>query len=255
MVGSLSKLAIRDVSVTYRAGGHETTAVQGASLTVADGEFVALIGPSGYGKSTILKIVAGLIAPSSGEVEFDGIPVRGVPRGVGMVFQNDALLPWKSVRDNIRLPLTLRKLSQAKRDAEADRLVRLVRLEGFETFYPRSLSGGMRKRVALARTLAYDPTLFLMDEPFGPLDAQTRVHVGREFLEIWERVGKSVIFVTHDVEEAVLLADRVVVMTPRPGRILTEFPVAFPRPRNFEEIRFDRAFIALQRRIWEALQS
>lgn len=255
MAGSLSKLAIRDVSVTYRAGGHETTAVKEASLTVADGEFVALIGPSGCGKSTILKIVAGLIAPSSGEVLLDGVRVRGVPSGVGMVFQNDALLPWKTVRDNVRLPLTLRGLSHAEQDAEVDRLVRLVRLEGFEAFYPRSLSGGMRKRVALARTLAYDPSLFLMDEPFGPLDAQTRIHIGREFLDIWERVGKSVIFVTHDVEEAVALSDRVVVMTPRPGRIMAEFPIALPRPRNYEEIRFDRAFIALQRRIWEALKS
>ncbi|HXP93007.1 MAG TPA: ABC transporter ATP-binding protein [Candidatus Binatia bacterium] len=255
MVGSLSKLAIRDLSVTYRSREGATMAVEGASLSVADGEFVALVGPSGCGKSTILKIVAGLVAPSSGEVLIDGTEVRGIPSGVGMVFQNDALLPWKSVRDNIRLPLTVRGFSNDHQDLEAERLIRLVRLEGFESFYPRSLSGGMRKRVALARTLAYDPSLFLMDEPFGPLDAQTRIHIGREFLGIWERVGKSVIFVTHDVEEAIALSDRVIVMTPRPGRVKAEFAVALPRPRDYEEVRFDPEFIDLQRRIWEALKT
>src|SRR5271157_5578072 len=190
MVSGLSKLAIRDLSVTYRSREGATMAVEGASLSVADGEFVALVGPSGCGKSTILKIVAGLVAPSSGGVLLDGGEVRGVPSGVGMVFQNDALLPWKSVRDNIRLPLTVRGLSRDQQDLEAERLIRLVRLEGFESHFPRSLSGGMRKRVALARTFAYDPSFFLMDEPFGPLDAQTRIHIGREFLSLWERVGK-----------------------------------------------------------------
>ncbi len=255
MVAEPPKLAIRDLSVTYRSREGATMAVEGASLSVADGEFVALVGPSGCGKSTILKIVAGLVAPSSGEVLLDGSEVRGVPSGVGMVFQNDALLPWKSVRDNIRLPLRVRGLSTYQQDLEAERLIRLVRLEGFEAFYPRSLSGGMRKRVALARTLAYDPSLFLMDEPFGPLDAQTRIHIGREFLDIWERVGKSVIFVTHDVEEAIALSDRVIVMTPRPGRVKAEFAVGLPRPRDYEEVRFDPEFIKLQRRIWEALKA
>jgi NitT/TauT family transport system ATP-binding protein len=249
------KLAIRDLGVTYRSDGHLTAALEGASLSVADGEFVALVGPSGCGKSTILKVVAGLLAPSAGEVLLDGAPIKGVPRGVGMVFQNDALLPWKTVRDNVRLPLVVRGLTHERQEIEVERLLRLVRLEGFASFYPRSLSGGMRKRVALARTLAYDPGLFLMDEPFGPLDAQTRIHIGREFLNIWERVGKSVIFVTHDVEEAVALADRVIVMTPRPGRIKAEFPIGLPRPRDYEEIRYTAEFIALQRRIWEALKT
>jgi NitT/TauT family transport system ATP-binding protein len=247
------KLAIRDLTVSYREGGRETIAVEGTSLAIADGEFVALVGPSGCGKSTILKAIAGLLAPARGEILIDGALATGVPTGVGMVFQNDALLPWKTVRDNVRLPLVLRNLSRERQDAEVERLVHLVRLDGFESFFPRELSGGMRKRVALARTLAYDPSLFLMDEPFGPLDAQTRIHIGREFLDIWERVGKSVIFVTHDVEEAIALSDRVLVMSSRPGCIIAEFTVGLARPRAFEEIRFTAEFVEIQRRIWGTL--
>jgi NitT/TauT family transport system ATP-binding protein len=239
--------------IVYSSGRQQTLAVDGATLSVGEGEFVALVGPSGCGKSTILKVVAGLIAASAGSVLVGDEPVRGVPDGVGMVFQNDALLPWKTVRDNVRLPLALRGLTNREQDAEIARLLELVQLTGFEDFYPRALSGGMRKRVALARTLAYDPRLFLMDEPFGPLDAQTRILIGREFLAIWERLGKSVLFVTHDVEEAIALADRVLVMSPRPGRIVAEFPIDLPRPRDYEEIRFEPQFRDLQRAIWHAL--
>jgi NitT/TauT family transport system ATP-binding protein len=198
--------------------------------------------------------VAGLIAASAGEVLVGGEAVAGVPAGVGMVFQNDALLPWKTVRDNVRLPLALRGLGNVEQAAEIARLLDLVQLTGFEEFFPRALSGGMRKRVALARTLAYDPRVFLMDEPFGPLDAQTRILIGREFLAIWERLHKSVLFVTHDVEEAIALADRVLVMSPRPGRIVAEFRIDLPRPRDYEEIRFEPEFRDLQRAIWHALR-
>jgi NitT/TauT family transport system ATP-binding protein len=246
-------VTIRDLRIVYSSERQETLAVDGATLDVGEGEFVALVGPSGCGKSTILKVVAGLIAADAGTVLVGGEPVRGVPAGVGMVFQNDALLPWKSVRDNVRLPLALRGLGAREQEAEIARLLDLVRLTGFEDFYPRALSGGMRKRVALARTLAYDPRLFLMDEPFGPLDAQTRILIGREFLAIWERLGKSVLFVTHDVEEAIALADRVLVMSPRPGRIVAEFSIDLPRPRDYEEIRFTPDFRDLQRAIWHAL--
>jgi len=237
----------------YATGRRQTLAVEGASLAVGEGEFVALVGPSGCGKSTILKVVAGLIAASAGTVLVGDEPVAGVPDGVGMVFQNDALLPWKTVRDNVRLPLALRGVAGQDQDAEIARLLDLVQLTGFEEFFPRALSGGMRKRVALARTLAYDPRLFLMDEPFGPLDAQTRILIGREFLAIWERLAKSVLFVTHDVEEAIALADRVLVMSPRPGRIVAEFRIDLPRPRDYEEIRFEPQFRDLQRAIWHAL--
>ncbi len=246
-------VTIRDLRIIYSSGRQATLAVDGATLAVGEGEFVALVGPSGCGKSTILKVVAGLLAASGGTVLVGDEPVRGVPDGVGMVFQNDALLPWKTVRDNVRLPLVLRGLTAAEQRAQTRQLIDLVQLTGFEDFYPRALSGGMRKRVALARTLAYDPRLFLMDEPFGPLDAQTRILIGREFLAIWERLGKSVLFVTHDVEEAIALADRVLVMSPRPGRIVAEFRVDLPRPRDYEEIRFEPQFRDLQRAIWHAL--
>ncbi len=247
------KLAIDDVAVTYRVNGTDMRAVDGVDLHVGEGEFVSIVGPSGCGKSTILKVIAGLLAPSHGVVTVDGRAVSGVPPGVGMVFQNDALLPWKTVRDNIRMPLALRGVPRNGQDLEVARLTTLVRLTGFEDYFPRALSGGMRKRVALARTLAYDPSLFLMDEPFGPLDAQTRIHLGREFLEIWDRVGKSVVFVTHDVDEAIALSDRVLVMSAHPGRIIASFPIELPRPRHFDEIRFGDRFRELQRAIWRAL--
>lgn len=248
-----AKLAIRDLRIVYTSDKRETLAVDGASLSVGAGEFVSLVGPSGCGKSTILKVVAGLVPASAGEVLVDGHAVRGVPDGVGMVFQNDALLPWKTVRDNIRLPLVLRGFSAREQTAEIARLIALVQLDGFDGYYPRALSGGMRKRVALARTLAYDPSFYLMDEPFGPLDALTRIHIGREFLDIWEGMKASVLFVTHDVEEAIALADRVIVMTPRPGRIKAEFRIDLPRPRDYEDVRFDPRFHALQREVWQAL--
>ena len=252
-VTAAAAVTIRDLRIVYATGRRQTLAVEGASLAVGEGEFVALVGPSGCGKSTILKVVAGLIAASAGTVLVGDEPVAGVPDGVGMVFQNDALMPWKTVRDNVRLPLALRGLGGRDQDAEIARLLELVQLTGFEEFFPRALSGGMRKRVALARTLAYDPRLFLMDEPFGPLDAQTRILIGREFLAIWERLAKSVLFVTHDVEEAIALADRVLVMSPRPGRIVAEFRIDLPRPRDYEEIRFEPQFRDLQRAIWHAL--
>lgn len=253
-VTAAAAVTIRDLRIVYASGRTRTLAVDGASLSVGEGEFVALVGPSGCGKSTILKVVAGLIAASAGTVLVGDEPVAGVPDGVGMVFQNDALLPWKTVRDNVRLPLALRGLGAGEQTAEIARLLDLVQLTGFEEFFPRALSGGMRKRVALARTLAYDPRLFLMDEPFGPLDAQTRILIGREFLAIWERLHKSVLFVTHDVEEAIALADRVLVMSPRPGRIVAEFRIDLPRPRDYEEIRFEPSFRDLQRAIWHALR-
>ncbi len=244
---------LRDVRIEYTTRGRTTLAVEDVSMSVADGEFVALVGPSGCGKSTLLKAIAGLVPVAGGEVRVDGVPVEGVPDRVGMVFQNDALLPWKTVRDNVRLPLELRGLTRSQQDDEIARLLALVQLEGFEGFYPRALSGGMRKRVALARTIAYDPATYLMDEPFGPLDALTRIRIGREFLAIWERLKKSVVFVTHDVEEAIALADRVIVMTARPGHVKAIFPIDLPRPRDYEAIRFDARFHAIQREIWDAL--
>ena len=253
---AMPKLSIRDLSLSYRTNRVRQLALDGINLDLAEREFVAIVGPSGCGKSTLLKIIAGLATHTVGDIYIDGQNLgTGVPRGVGMVFQNDALLPWRTVQENVRLPLVISGIASKDQGGRVVELLELVGLAGYADYFPRQLSGGMRKRVALARTMAYDPQLYLMDEPFGPLDAQTRIRIGGEFLKIWERVGKSVLFVTHDVEEAIALADRVVVMTAGPGRIKSEHLVPIPRPRDFEEVRFTDEFHRIRQQIWHELQS
>lgn len=248
------KLAIRGLEQSYRSDGKRTVALRDVDLDIADGEFVAIVGPSGCGKSTLLKIVAGLLDHTRGEIHIDGAALGSKDAAsVGLVFQNDALLPWRTVYDNIRFPLVIGKRPAAEQEARVRELLTMVGLADFADFFPRQLSGGMRKRVALARTMAYDPDVYLMDEPFGPLDAQTRVRLGAEFLRIWEGLGKSVLFVTHDVEEAIGMADRVVVMSARPGRIKSEHIIDFERPRDFEEVRESSEFRRLHRAIWNEL--
>lgn len=250
MGAMIPKLTIEDLTVQYVAKEQTTVAVEHVNLTVADGEFVSIVGPSGCGKSTLLKAVSALLKPSNGVIKLDGKRVQGVPDSVGFVFQNDALLPWKTIVDNVRLPLEIRGYSRKEQETEALRLLETVGLKGFENYYPQQLSGGMQKRVALARSFGYDPDLYLMDEPFGPLDAQTRVTIGDAFLKMWEKVGKSVLFVTHDIEEAIVLSDRVVVMSKRPGRIKAVFEVNLERPRPYYDSRFDTRFKDLQKEIW-----
>jgi NitT/TauT family transport system ATP-binding protein len=250
----VSKLILRDVGLSYRTRRGRFVALDKVTLDLAPGEFVALVGPSGCGKSTLLKVVAGLLEATSGEILLDGVALSsGVPEGIGLVFQSDALLPWKTVEDNIRFPLVLKGVPVEQQRRQVGELVELVGLTGFEQSYPAQLSGGMRKRVGIARAIAYDPDVYLMDEPFGPLDAQMRIRLGAEFLAIWEKLGKSVIFVTHDVEEAVAMADRVLVMSRGPGTIKEEFAVSLPRPRHFHEVRFEPEFQRLQRAIWASL--
>lgn len=250
------KLSIRDLSLSYRTNRVRQLALDGINLDLAEREFVAVVGPSGCGKSTLLKIIAGLETHTAGDIYLDGEHLGdGAPAGVGMVFQNDALLPWRTVSDNVRFPLVIADVRRDEQSERVSELLDLVGLTRFADYFPRQLSGGMRKRVALARTMAYDPHLYLMDEPFGPLDAQTRIRIGGEFLKIWERVGKSVLFVTHDVEEAIALADRVVVMTAGPGRIKSEHHVPLPRPRDFEEVRFTEEFHRIRQEIWHELKS
>lgn len=247
------KLEIKNLSLRYQSKGQSTLAIHNINLNVKNGEFVSVVGPSGCGKSTLLKVISGLLKPTAGTVQIDGMKITDVPDHVGMVFQNDALLPWKSVFDNVRLPLSIANKTKKEQEERANELIKMVGLGGFEHFYPKQLSGGMRKRVALARSFAHDPSLYLMDEPFGPLDAQTRVTIGNEFLKMWEHVGKSVLFITHDIEEAIALSDRVIVMTGRPGTIKLEFKIPLERPRPFFDIRFDPRFKELQREIWKSL--
>lgn len=215
-----------------RDDGETVLAIDNVSLTIEDDEFISFVGPSGCGKTTFLRIIAGLDHASSGEVFLDGNRILGPGPKVGMVFQEYSLFPWRTVLDNIAFGLEMRGISKQERYETARRYVVLVGLEQFEKSYPFELSGGMRQRVAIARALANDPDLLLMDEPFGALDAQTRNKMQTELLMIWERSKKTILFVTHSVDEAVYLSDRIVVMSPRPGRIRTIVPVMIPRPRN-----------------------
>jgi len=228
------RLEISDLVVTYTTSRGPLTALDRVELTVGQGEFVAVLGPSGCGKSTLLRIVSGLLAPSAGTVALGGQPVAG-PRGdVGIVFQQATLLPWKTVLDNVLVPIrTLgRPLKEGRERALA--LLDMVGLSKFAKHYPNELSGGMQQRVGIARGLVHDPSLLLMDEPFGALDAMTRERMTFELQDLWSKTGKSVLFITHSIPEAVFLAKRVVVLSPRPGKVLEILDVDLPRPRNLE---------------------
>ncbi|MDR7543766.1 MAG: ABC transporter ATP-binding protein [Armatimonadota bacterium] len=243
------KLEVRDLSVVFtRRRGGEVVAVDRLSLGVRDQEFVSIVGPSGCGKSTLLRIVAGLIRPTAGQVVVDGRPVEGPGADRGMVFQSYTLFPWLTVQGNVEFGLRLRGVSADERGRVAHRYIELVGLAGTEPAYPKELSGGMQQRVAIARALANEPAILLMDEPFGALDAQTRSVMQELLLRIWEQTHKTVLFVTHDIEEALLLSDRVYVMTARPGRIKAEVTVTLPRPREVGVIDTP-AFIALRQQI------
>jgi NitT/TauT family transport system ATP-binding protein len=230
------------------------TAIENLTLDIAAGTFVAVVGPSGCGKSTLLSLVAGLEEPSEGEVLVRGRRVDGIPGSIGFMFQRDALLPWKNVRDNVAFPLLLRGLPKGRVRIDVTRWIDRVHLRGFENRFPSQLSGGMRKRVSLAQTLVYDPEIILMDEPFSALDVQTRDLMEDELLALWQGSGKTVVFVTHDLEEAIALADRVVVMTSGPARIKAVYDVPLARPRDIHEVRLDPQFTALYRAMWDDLR-
>ena len=237
-----SAIEARSLGKRYRsARGTDLVAIENVSFQVEEGEFVAVVGPSGCGKSTLLRIVAGLIPPTSGEVARVGRSVSRPDREIGIVFQSPVLLPWRTIRENVVLPLEFRGENRAAAE-KALALLALVGLDAFADRYPHELSGGMQQRAALARALVTDPSILLMDEPFGALDALTRKHLQNELLEIWERDRKTVMFVTHSVEEAVFLSDRVFVMSNSPGRIRKVFDVALPRPRVRAELLVDRRY-------------
>jgi len=235
------------------SAGTAHTAVQDISLDIAPGEFVAVVGPTGCGKSTTLSLVSGLERPSAGSVTVGGKMVTGIPDGVGYMFQADAMLPWRTVLANVCADPVWRGMPKDAAKQRAKDWIARVGLFGFENYYMHQLSGGMRKRVALAQTLVNEPTILLMDEPFSALDVQTRAMMQDELLELWSGTNSAVIFVTHDLEEAITLADRVVVMTASPARIKDVFPISLPRPRQVEEIRMTPEFIAIYREIWSSL--
>ncbi len=234
--------------------GSTFTALRDLDLAVAPGEFCAVVGPSGCGKSTMLALVSGLEPPSVGEIRVFGQTVRSVGREVGYVFQRDAVFPWKNVADNVAVGPRFRGVARRDADARAGRWIARVGLAGFERYYPHQLSGGMRKRLALAQTLINEPRILLMDEPFSALDVQTRALMENELLELWGATGASVVFVTHDLEEAIALSDRVVVLTAGPGTVKGEYRVDLPRPRNIAEIRFEPRFVEIYEEIWKDLR-
>jgi len=246
------RVRVDSVSKVYPApAGGQLVALEDVSLDVGDGEFVTILGPSGCGKSTLLQVVAGLEAPTRGRVTFEGPPAGGALTAV--VFQEHALFPWRTVRDNVTFGLEVRGMPAAQRLAVSRQLLALVGLEGFADRYPHHLSGGMRQRVAIARALAVEPALLLMDEPFSALDAQSRALMQLELLALWERTRRSILYVTHQIQEAVLLGDRVVVMTRRPGRILAVRPVPLPRPRD-ERTMLDPVFVTLVDECWQLIK-
>src|SRR6476661_3435406 len=250
--------AIELVNVTRRfatADGRAMTALRDFSMTVSRGEFVAVVGPTGCGKSTTLNLVTGLVKPSAGAVRVMGTPVSGVDPRIGFAFQTDALFPWRTVLDNVVAGPMFRGMPRDQAEARARAWLARVRLAGHERKYPHQLSGGMRKRVSLAQTFINEPEILLMDEPFSALDVQTRTLMHDELLRLWAERKASVIFVTHDLEEAIALADRVVVLTSGPATVKSVYPVDLPRPRNVEEIRFDPRFVQLYHEIWEALRN
>ena len=246
---------MRDVDVVFAApSGARHLAVAEASLTIEEGKFVCLVGPSGCGKSTLLNAIAGRLFPTRGEVLYDGEPVRRLNQRVGYITQDDNLLPWRTVAKNVGTALELRKVPKAERNERVAAVLERVGLTRFANHYPQQLSGGMRKRAALARTFVYDPETLLMDEPFGAVDAQLRSSLQAELLAIWARRQRTVVFVTHDLEEALLLADTIYVFATNPGRIVHREDIGWERPRNLIELRTQPAFAEKWMELWDLLR-
>jgi NitT/TauT family transport system ATP-binding protein len=250
-------VALDDVAISFRlAHDGVYTAVERVTLNVADGEFVAIVGPTGCGKSTLLNVAAGLIAPSSGRVDVFGAPLAALNRQAGYLFQADALFPWKTALENVAIGLETAGVATDEARRRAHQWLTRVGLGSFGDRYPHMLSGGQRKRIGLAQVLIRDPKILLMDEPFGPLDAQTRQIMGNLLLDLWTTDRKAVLFVTHDLEEAIALSDRVVIMSAGPAaHIIGDWRVMLARPRDISEVKLDPAFHELHRDIWHTLKA
>jgi NitT/TauT family transport system ATP-binding protein len=243
-----------EVFKSFWGHGEAIRAVDGITLSIRRGEFIGIVGPSGCGKSTLLNMASGLMKPTRGRVFYEGSPVEGINTRVGYMAQKDNLLPWRDAESNVAVALEMNGIRGQERRETVAKYIELVGLKGFEKHYPSQLSGGMRKRVSLARALAYDPDTLLMDEPFGALDAQLRLILQEELMRIWQTTKKTILFVTHDLEEAVTLSDRVVMFTSRPGKIRTIKDVPIPRPRDVFRARFTDQFKQIYSELWEELK-
>ena len=246
---NLIKLKIDNVYKEYQGRSGKTIALNGVNLEIKENEFICVVGPSGCGKSTLLNIIAGLLEPTSGTVTLDGKVIEGTGVERGVVFQQYALFPWRTVLKNVMFPLEMEKVPKEEAEAIARKYIKSVGLEGFEKSYPKELSGGMKQRVAIARAYAANPEVLLLDEPFGALDAQTRVQLQTELLETWEKKKKTCFFITHDVDEAIILAQRVIIMSARPGRIKKIVDIDIPYPRT-QATKTDPRFLELKSEIW-----
>ena len=246
---NLTKLKIDNVVKEYVGNKGKTVALNGVSLDIKENEFICVVGPSGCGKSTLLNIIAGLLEPTSGAVYLDGKKIEGTGVERGVVFQGYALFPWRTVLKNVMFGLEMKRMPKAQAEEIAKKYIKAVGLEGFEHAYPHELSGGMRQRVAIARAYAADPEVLLLDEPFGALDAQTRVQLQSELLNTWEHEKKTCFFITHDVDEAIILAQRVIIMSARPGRIKRIVDIDIPYPRT-QATKTDPRFLELKTEIW-----
>jgi NitT/TauT family transport system ATP-binding protein len=247
-------LSVKNVRREFNVRGKNVLALDTLDLGIDEGEFVTVVGPSGCGKSTLLNLVVGLLPPSAGQILFRGRAVNGINPEIGYVTQKDNLLPWRTLIANVELALEIRGIEKTSRRRRAEELIGRVGLGGFEEHYPHELSGGMRQRANIIRTLIYDPELILMDEPFGPLDAQTRIVLQEQLLKLWFASRKTILFITHDLVEAITLADRVVVMTSRPGRVKHIASVRIPRPRDVYEIHTSPEFRDVYDTLWRQLR-
>ncbi len=246
-------IAVRQVAKTFVARGREVSALLPTSLEIPAGAFVSFVGPSGCGKSTLLNMIAGIIPPSTGSIDHGGRMVDGINTHVGYMTQADSLLPWRTAEQNVALPLVLRGQDKAIMESRVSKMLDMVGLTNFRQQFPSELSGGMRKRVALAQVLAYDPETLLMDEPFGALDAQLKLVMQAELARIWEETRKTIVFVTHDLAEAIALSDQVVIFSGRPGRIKAIKQIDLPRPRDIFKLQFDPVFREYYNELWDAL--
>lgn len=247
-------LQIRNLSKTFNNAVEEIAVIRDVSFEIGDNQFVAIVGPSGCGKTTILKIISGLLEATDGKVVFDNLIVSGPGRDRGLVFQNFNLFPWLTVKDNIKFGLDVNNVDPKEKDKIIKHYLQVTNLVDFADFYPKNLSGGMQQRVAIARTIANSPKILLMDEPFGSLDSQTRSSMQEFLTKLWESEPKTILFVTHDVEEAIFLANKVILLTKRPAKIIKEYHINFQRPRN-RNLKFSEQFLNLKREITKNLES